>query len=213
MSGSVALLNQRVDLLMMTVMADREDLGYYAVATTLAAILNAVANSIAMPARNRVSRGDETSVARTTAGTMLIVLLLAIVVIAVLPILVSLCLGNEFLPAIPIMVLLLLMQVPLGGVVILTQTLIGSGRPGAPLGGEIAALTATVVLVCALFPTFGVVAAAVATGIGNVLSFAVLLTLVRRHVCGDPLGRFLFISPRTLVHLVRNRKEPIVEID
>jgi O-antigen/teichoic acid export membrane protein len=205
MAGSVALINQRVDLLMMTMMASRADVGFYAVATTLSAILNAVANSIAMPARNRVSRGDSTLVARTTSATLLITLLLALVVIAALPMLVSFLLGSQFMPAIPVMALLLLMQVPLGGVVILTQTLIGSGRPGAPLGGEVVALSATIVLVIALFPKFGILGAAVATGIGNVLSLAVLLILVRRQVCAEPLRCFFFIGPRDIIEFVKNR--------
>ena len=203
-AGTIALVNQRIDLLMMTMMAAHVELGYYAVATTLAAVLNAVANAIAMPARNRVARGDHSLVPAITAATILAVLVLAIAVSALLPLLVQVLLGPKFLPAVPVMTLLLLMQVPLAGVVVLTQSLIAAGHPGAPLGGEVVALVTTVILILIFFPTYGLAAAAVGTGIGNALSFAVLLILARRHLGSAPIWRYIFVSPRELYGLVRH---------
>lgn len=204
-AGSVALVNQRVDLLMMTGMAANADLGYYAVATTLAAILNAVATSIAMPARNKVSRGDNSRISQTTASTMLVVLVLAAFVVVMLPVLVHVLLGPEYLPAIPVMSILLFMQVPLAGAVVLTQSLIGAGYPGSPLIGEIVALVVTIALILVFFPAYGIIASAIATGVGNILSLGVLLALVQRHIQREPLWRYFFISPRRLLQLTWNR--------
>ena len=204
-AGSVALLNQRIDLLLMTAMASNAALGLYVVSTTLAAILNTVANAFAMPVRNKVAQGDVAIVARSSAFAMLVVSALGVVVVAILPWLVRVVLGEEFLSAIPIMVVLIAAQVPLAGVVVLSQSLIGAGHPGAPFGGEVIACIVKITLILALFSTQGVIAAAIAAGIGNLVSLAFLLHLARRHIARAPLWRYFVILPPELITMVANQ--------
>lgn len=200
-AGGLALLNQRADLLILTVLAGVADLGLYAVATTLAAALNAIAVSVAMPVRNRVVRGERDVIPAATAVLGGVVLLVAAGVAAALPVLIPLVLGEPFLPAQGTMVVLLLAQVPLSGIVVLTQSLIAAGRPGSPLLGEAAALVTTVVLVMVLFPRWGIEGAAVATLAGRAVSIVVLLGLVRRVVVAAPLWRFV-VPTRSAVRLM-----------
>ncbi|MDV8146989.1 oligosaccharide flippase family protein [Arthrobacter sp. B10-11] len=202
-SGAIALLNQRIDLLLLTAMTTKEQLGYYAVATTLAAVLTAVSNSVAMPTRNRVARGEVNVVPQTMAATMAITALMAGLVIFALPILVNVVLGSSFLPAMPVMVVLLAAQIPLAGIVVMTQSLVGAGRPGLPFFGEVTALATTATIVIFMVPQFGTLSAAWANLAGNIVSFSALLFLSRKHVCRQSLWRYIFISPKRIVLILK----------
>lgn len=202
-AGAVALLNQRIDLLLLTAMASKEQLGFYAVATTLAAVLTAVSNSVAMPTRNRVARGEVHVVPATMAATMAVTFLTASVVVLTLPALVSLILGPSFLPAMPVMIVLLAAQIPLAGIVVMTQSLVGFGKPGLPFCGEIAALATTASMVILLVPQFGTISAAWANLAGNIVSFSTLLLLSRKHVSSEPVWRYIFISPNRVVSIMK----------
>lgn len=200
-AGSIALLNQRIDLLVLTFIAAPGQLGLYAVATTLAAVLNGVAVSIALPVRNRVVHGERLVVPAATATASAVVLLVGGLLILLLPWLIPVVLGASFLPAYGAMVILILAQVPLAGVVVLTQSLIAVGRPGAPLAGELAALISTVVLVLATYPRFGIEGAAISTLFGNLVSLAVLLVLNRRYVISTRLHKFFVPSRMSLAEM------------
>lgn len=204
-AGATALVNQRVDLLLLTVLAAPTQLGLYAVATTMAGVLTAFSNSLAMPVRNRVARGESAIVPAASSAATAVVLLVALVLIALLTPLIQLILGPAFLPARGAMIILLLAQVPLACVVVLTQSLIGAGLPSAPLGGEIAALAATTVLVLLLHPGLGIQGVAYANLAGNLISLCVLLHLVRRVVGPVPLWRFLIPTTSSVAVLRRSR--------
>lgn len=206
LASATALVNQRIDLLLVSTIARPQEIGLYAVSTTLAATLNAVANAIAMPNRNRVARGEVEGVAKTCAATMLLILVLAIVLAALVPFLISVFLGRAFAEAATPMLVLLAAQVPLAGVVVLTQSLNGAGLPGKPLVGEIVALATTAVLITTFFGHGGLVLAAVATGVGNLLSLAVLVWLCRKHLHRSAVHQFVFINPRELATVVRSLK-------
>ncbi|MET3175518.1 UNVERIFIED_ORG: O-antigen/teichoic acid export membrane protein [Arthrobacter sp. UYCu721] len=202
-SGAIALLNQRIDLLLLTAIASKEQLGFYAVATTLAAVLTTVSNSVAMPTRNRVAQGEIHIVPSTTAATMAVTFVLAIGVVLALPILVTLILGPDFLPAIPIMTVLLAAQLPLSGIVVMTQSLVGAGRPSLPFYGEVSALLVTATIVLILVPVAGPIWAAWANLAGNLVSFVTLLFLCRRHLRSGPTWRYLFISPKRILAIMK----------
>ncbi|MDY1005546.1 oligosaccharide flippase family protein [Curtobacterium sp. CFBP9011] len=204
LAGATALVNQRIDLLMVSAIARPQEVGLYAVSTTLAATLNAVSNAVAMPNRNRVARGDVTHVARTCASTMLLIACLALVVAAAVPLLIFVLLGSAFQAAAAPMFVLLAAQVPLAGVVVLTQSLNGAGKPGKPLVGEVVALVTTAAMILLLFSPGGLVLAATATGVGNLLSLAVLIVLTRRHIQAAPIRSFCFIGPRAMISTLRS---------
>ena len=112
-AGAVALLNQRIDLLLVTFIASAGGIGLYAVSTSLAAVLAGIANAIAMPARNKVTRGERHGVATAVSLTMLIAVTVATAVTLCLPMLIHVVLGDQFLAAAPVMTVLLFAQVPL----------------------------------------------------------------------------------------------------
>ena len=197
-AGAVALLNQRVDILLLTALASPSELGLYAVSTTLAAVLNAIAVAIAFPVRNRVVRGEHSVVPGISAATAALVFLVGAGIAAALPVLIPLVLGPQFLPARGTMLILLLAQVPLASIVVITQGLIGVGKPGVPLVGELLALVTTVVLVFVWFPVFGIEGAAAANLAGNVISLLVLIFLARRYIARVAPRRYFVVSLRAL---------------
>lgn len=205
-AGAIALLNQRVDLLVVTVIASPENTGLYAVATTLAAVLTGIANAVALPARNRVAQGEREGVPRTVALAMLIALVVAAITWLCLPLLIHVVLGDAFMSAAPVMAILLFAQVPLAGVIVLTQCLIGAGKPGSPLAGELLALITTTILILTMFPTFGILSAAFASGVGNIMSLIVLIALAQKHIKRQPIHGYFFIPPAQLFSIVRGRE-------
>jgi len=136
---------------------------------------------------------------------MLMTVLLAGLLLVAIPVIIPLLLGQSFVPAEPIMAVLVLAQIPLAGIVILTQSLIGAGVPGKPLVGELAAMTVTAVTILVLLPLYGPIAAAVANLIGNFVSLAVLIYLVRKHINREPVARYVFIGPKRAIQTLRSR--------
>lgn len=202
-AGALALLNQRIDLLLLTAIANKTDLGYYAIATTVASVINALSTAIGIPARNRVAKGDAGQTVNTVAVVLGLTSIVGICLGSVLPWLVPLVLGDEFVPAIPVMWVLIAAQIPLGGVVILTLCLVASGRPSTPLVGEAIALAFTTVAVLVAYPTFGLLAAALANFGGNILSLGALLFMAKRHLSSAPLWHYFILSPRRLQLVLR----------
>ena len=204
-AGALALVNQRIDLLMLTVMATHDELGLYAVSVTLASVLGTIPVSIALPTRNRVARGDHEAAVEASSFSIFVTFILGVGVIASLPWLVPLALGEAFAPAIPTMIVLIAAQVPLAGIVILTFSIVGAGRPAAPLYGEATALILTVVAILLLFPTYGPIAAALANLFANVVSLGVLIVLSRRHLARVPAWRYVVPSPSQLRRLITRK--------
>ncbi|BCW79808.1 oligosaccharide flippase family protein [Arthrobacter sp. NicSoilC5] len=194
-TGALGLLNQRVDLLLLTAMAAKTDLGYYAVATTVASVLNAIPTAVGIPARNKVATGDNEGIARTVALVQLLTFGGAVVLSLNLGWVVPLVLGPAFNSAVPLMVMLAGAQIPLSGVIVLTFCLVGAGRPGAPFIGEAIALITTAGAVLLLFPVYGIFAAAAANFFGNCLSLIALLVLARKHLARVPLWHFFILTP------------------
>jgi O-antigen/teichoic acid export membrane protein len=204
-TGALGLLNQRVDLLLLTAMAAKTDLGYYAVATTVASVLNAIPTAVGIPARNKVATGDTEGIARTVALVQLLTLAGAVILCLNLGWVVPLVLGPAFNSAVPIMFLLAGAQVPLAGVIVLTFGLVGSGRPGAPFIGEAIALITTTAAIVLLFPIYGVFAAASANFFWNCLSLIALLVLARKHLSRVPFWHFFILTPTGAKSLFSNR--------
>jgi O-antigen/teichoic acid export membrane protein len=194
-TGALGLLNQRIDLLLLTVMASKSDLGYYAVATTVASVLNAVSTAVGVPARNRVAKGDTEGTAATVALVICLTSVACLILCLNLSWIVPLVLGSQFVAAIPVMWVLAFAQVPLSGVVVLTFSLVGLGRPAAPIIGEAIALATTTASILIFFPLFGITAAAVANLVGNCLSLLALLFLAKRYLSKASLWRYIFLTP------------------
>ena len=207
-AGALALLNQRVDLLMLTVLAPKDQLGFYAVATTVASVFSAISTAIALPARNEVARGDLAGAPRVSSIAVSSTFVLGAIASAILPWVVKLVLGKAFLGALPVMWILIGAQVPMAAVVVLTAVLVGAGRPGAPLLSEGVALVTTVVMIASLFNVWGTPLAAFANMAANFVSLAALIYLVRKHVIRVPVWRFFVPTPgeiRTMAAIVGRR--------
>lgn len=198
-AGALALVSQRIDLLILTALATSAEVGYYAISATVAALLAAISNSMAMPARNRAAQGRTNELAERCASTIALTTLAACALIAALPSAVTVLLGTSFRPAIPTMIILIIAQVPLAGVIVLTQTLIGAGHPSKPLLGVSVSFVTTSAITLAAYGEFGETAAAVGSLAGAVLSLAVLVFTVQRHVSRQPFVRYFI--PRLSIKL------------
>jgi O-antigen/teichoic acid export membrane protein len=204
-AGSVALLNQRIDLLLVTVLLLPTDIGYYAVGTTLATTLTAAANAVAYPARNAIVRGELEAVSQASAVATSTALLGAVCAAPLLPWLIQLVLGSDFLPATLLFAALLLAQVPLASSIVLTQALVGHGRPGTPIIGEGVALAVAVAATLALTPAWGGLGAVCAIALSRVVNLTILLVLTRKLIRPDSAWRYFVPSPSAIRGVLRFR--------
>ncbi|ORI16247.1 hypothetical protein BJI47_14680 [Rhodococcus sp. 1168] len=201
-TGTIAFLNQRIDILILTVVATKIELGYYAVAITLASLPASVGIAFALPIRNRVSQGEHRGVAAASAMGLLATTVLSTLIIVTLPFLVPFVLGADYLPSIPIMAVLLCAQLPLCCIVILTGALVGVGRPGSLILGEVATFLVAFAGISLLVPHYGAIAAAIATLVSKVPSLAWAVAMCRRYVSDDAVWKY-FIPTRESARLVK----------
>ncbi|WP_172657628.1 lipopolysaccharide biosynthesis protein [Demequina maris] len=198
-AGAVALLNQRVDLLIVLAIADSATAGYYAVSVSLAAIVTAFVNAVILPIRNEVARGHNEVVWPASSTLALLTAAIATIAVPVLPWFVPFAFGSEYAAAIPLMIAIVVAQIPQAVVILLTQTLVSAGRPLSPVWGETAALLVTVAAIPLLFKQFGVLGAVGGSALGTIVSLAVLVVLVRRHVDQDLVPRRIRPSVTSLM--------------
>lgn len=174
-------LSIQVDQLMVISLLDNVEVGYYAVALTLAATgLATVANTVHMVMFPLVSAGKDLDqqarlITTSLGGTTLVVVLLAAMLAVLAPWLVPLLFGDEFLAAVLTAQVLVIAYVPvaLRHVAIRVMRGIGAARPG--FVGEAIGLSLFVLLAWLLVPRFGILGVAIALLVSAVTAYVYLL--------------------------------------
>jgi O-antigen/teichoic acid export membrane protein len=193
--GRIAgLLTWRLDLIILSMLASVEVVGYYAVATKLAEAFRPLSNAFTFVLRPLIA---SLSVAKARAQGVLLyrrvfalnLVLVLLMAVAGGPIIIHLF-GPEFAPAIPAFQILLIGLAALGGEGVLNGYNIGIGRPELNSYAALAALTVTVVGDLVLIPSHGLIGAALASTAAYTLKAAALSTV------------FLFTSGVTLSQLI-----------
>lgn len=189
--GSAAgVLLTRLDQVLMTPLAGVEQLGYYAVAATVAEIPLLINNTIreVMFATDARSQDDSrlTFAARASGFTCLLACaLIGGTIWSWFPVL----FGEHFRPSIPVTLILLAAVAvgPPGSVA--GAGLAARGRPGLRSVSLLIALVVNVTLLIILAPTFGAMGAAAATLAANLISSNLNIYFLRRTY-GVPIREF-----------------------
>lgn len=194
--GSIAgIILLRLDQVMMTPLAGVEELGIYVVATNVSAVA-LLFNTAVSQVMFAVESGEQ-SAARVGHAARVTTLVTAAVggcLAAAAPWLVPIVFGAEFLPAVPVIgVLVLSYALAIPGSVA-GAALSARGRPGLRSVAMAIAAVFYVAAMVVLVPTWGALGAAFAMFFGTVLPGYLNIYLLHRH-CGVPLSEFYRFRP------------------
>ncbi len=223
---SANLVNWRLDQAILPALTHATQLGYYAVAVSLAEIpsmmIGATKNVVFSEASHR---NDPRIAARGTRIVILISVIIDVGVAILARPIVTILFGRSFGPAVEMARILLVANVPWIAEVVLAAGLLSSGRPGLRSTGQIVAAVITVAGLIILVPLIGALGAAWVSLTAYSINF-VLTLLMFHHVTkiryrdavdtavgGRPVDVALLVGPRAEgVHLrhEQGEGEPVV---
>ena len=188
--GLAQMTNARLDqFLMITVVAPRV-LGLYAVAVTISGATGLIGGALAPPLMARVGAGETHLISQAVRIMVAVSVCVNLALAAVSPVLLSVLFGHGFRGALPMLLILLVAQVPLVGVGVLSSALQADGAPMIPTIGEGIAVVVTVGGLIALLGPLGGVGAAIVSLAAYSSSFVFQLLVARRRT-DTPLRAFL----------------------
>jgi O-antigen/teichoic acid export membrane protein len=196
------VLVMRLDQVLLTPLAGPKELGFYAVAVSVAEVpllaLLAVRDVIFSATADR---DDPTIVARAARATIMLSVPLCLIGILLAPLLLPPIFGAGFGPSVRMAQVLFLGTIPNGVAMVLSAGLLASGRPGLASRAQLAAAGVTVVALFALVPSLGAIGAAYASLIAYLVS-ALLVSLALVRVSGLKPRDFLVPRHADLVDIV-----------
>lgn len=170
-------LNVRLDTFLVNIFTNAAQVGFYAVAVTLAESLWYVSTAAATVLAPRVAAGETVQSDETTGRVFRVVVFGSVVAAVCLaltaPWLVQILFGSAFRPSVAGVWLLLPGIVALGGARVLGSYLLGRNRQQVDLVATLAGLVATVALDVLLIPRYGFLGAAVASSVAYTVTLAV----------------------------------------
>jgi O-antigen/teichoic acid export membrane protein len=182
---SSQLMNHRLDQLLMVSLVSRQQLGLYAIAVTMSGIAGTLAPAVATVAYPKMAAGESLDVARLVRQTLLAVGVSSLVTAVAAPLVVPLAFGSRFVPALPMLWILLLANVPLGGVGVLASIYAGRGRIGLASLSEVVAVGLTIVGLVLFLPSMAGIGAACVSLAAYSVNFLWLLTMARKDFGGS----------------------------
>jgi len=211
-------LNIRLDTFLVNIFANVAQVGFYAVAVSLAETVLYISTSAATVLTPRVAAGgsaesaesDETT-GRVSRAVVASSILAAAVLALVAPLLVQILFGQAFRPSIVGVWLLLPGIVALGDARVLAGYLLGRNRQQVDMFASLAGVVVTVALDLLLIPRYGFPGAAIASSIAYATTLAVDLTWVVRHSTLTVSG-LLLPTPSDFGLLVRRARDVLVEL-
>jgi O-antigen/teichoic acid export membrane protein len=178
LAGLPALILQRIDLVVVTILvADKTDIGYYAIALTLSALPQMVAQSLGTTIRTKSVLNSGISKLSIMYNDAAIVITFTYVLIFATPYIIPILMGESYRPSIPAGIILLLAAIPLGLSTLLAEEMLGQNQ--FPLVRKVwtSGAAATGVALLIAIPTLGFIGAAIACLIGYSLTLVLMLRL------------------------------------
>ncbi|HEY7630973.1 MAG TPA: oligosaccharide flippase family protein [Thermoleophilaceae bacterium] len=196
------VLVMRLDQVLLTPLAGPKELGWYAVAVSVAEVpllgLLAVRDVIFSAATDRE---DPDLVARATRTTILLAVPLCLGGILFAPLLLPPIFGAGFGPSVAMTQVLFLATIPSGVSMVGSAGLLASGRPKLASRAQLVAAVVTVVALFALVPPLGAIGAAYASLLAYLVA-ALLVSLGLTRVTNLRPRDFLVPRPADLVNIV-----------
>jgi O-antigen/teichoic acid export membrane protein len=177
---SANLVNWRLDQAFLPALTHATQLGYYAIAVSLAEIPSMMIGATKNVVFSEASHRKDPRIAARSTRTVILISIIIDLAVAILakPIIVILF-GHSFLPAVSMARILLLGNVPWIAEVVLAAGLLSSGRPGLRSSGQIVSAAITVVGLILLVPVLGAIGAAWVSLAAYTINF--IITLVMFH--------------------------------
>ncbi len=177
--GSLAqTIGYRLDFYLLNIFLGPQALGIYVVATNLAEALWMAPYALSIALLPRVSTNNAAEAQRVTAQAMRLTFVVSVVsglaVFALSELLIRLAYGPRFLPAAPVLRILLVGTVVFSMQKVLANYFIGQGRAGWFLRATLLAMAVNLGLNLVLIPAWGVPGAAFASAVSYSLSTLVL---------------------------------------
>jgi O-antigen/teichoic acid export membrane protein len=204
--GSIpAILNVRLDQLLMVALVPAEAVGFYGTASSWAGGLNPIltaVGSVLFPAiassRDLARRTD--LLQRSLRVSILAALFLGMALAVATPVAMPLVFGRRFAPAVQAAIVLIACNafISVGGV--MEESLRGLGAPRWPLASQLAGLPITLGLMFLLLPKYQATGAAISALIGGVVVFLILAVGIVR--VGQVDRKDAFVPRATDVGLV-----------
>ncbi len=184
MSG---VLNARLDQMLISIFLAPAQLGIYAVATTLAGLLQIVSSAFEMVAFPSLVERSEDAARRLALGRFfrmnLLCLLAAMLGLLLLtPLAVRLAFGAPFAAAVPISRILLVGALFTGCVAIVNSGFKAFNEPFTVTAGQVAGLVATGLALALLLPRLQLTGAALAIVLGTFCNLATMLFFAQRRL-------------------------------
>jgi len=171
---AVGQLNVRLDQIALAPLVPPNQLGYYAVAVSLAELpYLAVWTVREVTFSEAANRGDPWLVVRAVRATLVLTLAYALVTAATASFVVELLFGSDFAPAAPILRVLALATMPLAAASLIGAGLMAIDRPGARSLSAFAAIPALLVGIAALAGDLEALGGAIALLLSGCVSVAI----------------------------------------
>jgi O-antigen/teichoic acid export membrane protein len=182
----VAMLNGRIDQMLIAGALSATSMGLYVVAVTVSQITATLANSIAMVAWPRAAGSSEADrpvvIGRFLRLTVVLMVATTAVLYAAAPYLLALLFGSAFIEATPVVRVLLLGALPIAIKEFFVLAFKAYDRALAISKGELVTLVINAALLAALIPPFGLLGAASAYVAARWIVVLYLARLMRREL-------------------------------
>jgi O-antigen/teichoic acid export membrane protein len=175
---SANLVNWRLDQAILPALTHATQLGYYAVAVSLAEIPSMMIGATKNVVFSEAAKRNEPRIAaRSTRIVILISVTIDVAVAALAKPIIVILFGHSFLPAVAMARILLVGNVPWIAEVVLAAGLLSSGRPGLRSTGQIIASVVTVGGLIVLVPIMGAIGAAWVSLVAYTINFIITLVM------------------------------------
>jgi O-antigen/teichoic acid export membrane protein len=205
--GSYLVL--RIDQAIIAPLVGVRQLGYYAVAVSLAE----VPSTLQLAMRDvmfvtATDRNDPHLIARGSRVLLIVTTVLAVLGAVASPVALPLLFGSDFRPAVRMAQILLFAGIPAGVTMVVGAGLMSAGRPRSRAIAQLAGLAVNVALLFALVPSLGAIGASWTALISYTMIAAIVVALFARHT--PVTAAECFVPHRGDVALVRQLVERIL---
>lgn len=180
----------RFDIVLIGLLLTSTDVGYYAVAVSLAEMLWLVPDGVTQVVLPYAARNPDRRDTRRVIGLTVVVTAAAGLALCLLgEVAIRLAFGPSFAPAASALIPLVIASVAMGAWKVLAAEMVGRGRPGVRAASALSGLGLMVAADLMLIPRLGIVGAGLASAIGYLGSVVhILLAMRRRRCAGDGDG-------------------------
>lgn len=195
-SAVVAMLNDRADQLLISLLLSSADLGVYAVATTVSRGLSAIGDTMGTLVFPKITHIEDPTVraqvvGRYTRAVLLITLLPVMACILLSQWLIVLIFSQSFISAAGVMQILLLAIIPINIKFVLAASLKGANQALVVGSVQTATLAVSLVFLGAFLPTFGLIGAAYAALCSQTAAVILMAIQIHRRLGVRYIDQFL----------------------